>query len=138
MLFYGFFFFKQKTAYEMRISDWSSDVCSSDLMLGRALRIGIEQAGLQPNLQSCFKNARGFVDIALRLLDAGRRQGYVGQRPLVGFQVASDGLEAFRATGLPTRGRRCLDKLQGLGFFQDAAQCQQARDRKSTRLTSSH
>src|SRR3546814_658462 len=30
MLF--FFFFKQKTAYEMRISDWSSDVCSSDLL----------------------------------------------------------------------------------------------------------
>src|SRR3546814_10629436 len=29
--FCGFFFFKQKTAYEMRISDWSSDVCSSDL-----------------------------------------------------------------------------------------------------------
>src|SRR3546814_15801357 len=28
---YSFFFFKQKTAYEMRISDWSSDVCSSDL-----------------------------------------------------------------------------------------------------------
>src|SRR3546814_5361942 len=27
-----FFFFKQKTAYELRISDWSSDVCSSDLM----------------------------------------------------------------------------------------------------------
>src|SRR3546814_3310350 len=32
MLLYAlFFFFKQKTAYEMRISDWSSDVCSSDL-----------------------------------------------------------------------------------------------------------
>src|SRR3546814_18394150 len=29
-----FFFFKQKTAYEMRISDWSSDVCSSDLHAG--------------------------------------------------------------------------------------------------------
>src|SRR3546814_7182843 len=29
-----FFFFKQKTAYEMRISDWSSDVCSSDLLTG--------------------------------------------------------------------------------------------------------
>src|SRR3546814_5449420 len=29
-----FFFFKQKTAYEMRISDWSSDVCSSDLQEG--------------------------------------------------------------------------------------------------------
>src|SRR3546814_9999391 len=31
LLFYIIFFFKQKTAYEMRISDWSSDVCSSDL-----------------------------------------------------------------------------------------------------------
>src|SRR3546814_15440733 len=31
MLVLLFFFFKQKTAYEMRISDWSSDVCSSDL-----------------------------------------------------------------------------------------------------------
>src|SRR3546814_9651206 len=30
-MFCFFFFFKQKTAYEMRISDWSSDVCSSDL-----------------------------------------------------------------------------------------------------------
>src|SRR3546814_5855869 len=29
---FSFFFFKQKTAYEMRISDWSSDVCSSDLV----------------------------------------------------------------------------------------------------------
>src|SRR3546814_2052856 len=33
-----FFFFKQKTAYEMRISDWSSDVCSSDLTMRRYLR----------------------------------------------------------------------------------------------------
>src|SRR3546814_13814766 len=31
VFFVFFFFFKQKTAYEMRISDWSSDVCSSDL-----------------------------------------------------------------------------------------------------------
>src|SRR3546814_8432942 len=36
MTVYCFFFFKQKTAYEMRISDWSSDVCSSDL--SRVLR----------------------------------------------------------------------------------------------------
>src|SRR3546814_13495295 len=43
-----FFFFKQKTAYEMRISDWSSDVCSSDLNLRdrlvkaiAGLRVGI-------------------------------------------------------------------------------------------------
>src|SRR3546814_8950255 len=31
LVFVFFFFFKQKTAYDMRISDWSSDVCSSDL-----------------------------------------------------------------------------------------------------------
>src|SRR3546814_10127899 len=34
VVFGVFFFFKQKTAYEMRISDWSSDVCSSDLLAG--------------------------------------------------------------------------------------------------------
>src|SRR3546814_9335519 len=38
MLFVFFCFFKQKTAYEMRISDWSSDVCSSDLRHGVAVR----------------------------------------------------------------------------------------------------
>src|SRR3546814_10904256 len=35
-----FLFFKQKTAYEMRISDWSSDVCSSDLRLAGSLLFG--------------------------------------------------------------------------------------------------
>src|SRR3546814_4408369 len=34
-----FFFFKQKTAYEMRISDWSSDVCSSDLEIKNPLSV---------------------------------------------------------------------------------------------------
>src|SRR3546814_3563413 len=35
-----FFFFKQKTAYEMRISDWSSDVCSSDLFMVHDPEVG--------------------------------------------------------------------------------------------------
>src|SRR3546814_7460159 len=39
------FFCKQKTAYEMRISDWMSDVCSSDLLLRRLLHAGAESAG---------------------------------------------------------------------------------------------
>src|SRR3546814_8202971 len=42
--FFGFFFFKQKTAYEMRISDWSSDVCSSDL------RVHILRADARQNI----------------------------------------------------------------------------------------
>src|SRR3546814_3386799 len=40
------FFFKQKTAYEMRISDWSSDVCSSDLGQRRRCKIDTLQPGL--------------------------------------------------------------------------------------------
>src|SRR3546814_8241111 len=39
------FFFKQKTAYEMRISDWSSDVCSSDLREVHFLRRGDDAIG---------------------------------------------------------------------------------------------
>src|SRR3546814_3961756 len=40
-----FFFFKQKTAYEMRISDWSSDVCSSDLRRRPGKAIAEHHAG---------------------------------------------------------------------------------------------
>src|SRR3546814_8885424 len=46
-LFMYFFFFKQKTAYEMRISDWSSDVCSSDLPRAAA-PIGIQASITAP------------------------------------------------------------------------------------------
>src|SRR3546814_5469062 len=42
-----FFFFKQKTAYEMRISDWSSDVCSSDL-IGREEAVGADDLDHRP------------------------------------------------------------------------------------------
>src|SRR3546814_8554628 len=38
---YFFFFFKQKTAYELRISDWSSDVCSSDLVERVLAEVGL-------------------------------------------------------------------------------------------------
>src|SRR3546814_2233198 len=43
-----FLFFKQKTAYEMRISDWSSDVCSSDLGDGAGLQQRLELPALRP------------------------------------------------------------------------------------------
>src|SRR3546814_1197232 len=42
MVCYIVFFFKQKTAYEMRISDWSSDVCSSDLIVSPTVSINLE------------------------------------------------------------------------------------------------
>src|SRR3546814_5692503 len=58
--FMSVFFFKQKTAYEMRISDWSSDVCSSDLsalrrILGGGVSIqdldAVARYGLDPDAQ---------------------------------------------------------------------------------------
>src|SRR3546814_2399730 len=68
-----FFFFKQKTAYEMRISDWSSDVCSSDLA-------GASRAG------ACHSRGRLRPDRSERHrqpLDhlAGRRRSPVRARP---------------------------------------------------------
>src|SRR3546814_2095272 len=46
------FFFKQKTAYEMRISDWSSDVCSSDLAGGGAWWFWTARADTRPALRT--------------------------------------------------------------------------------------
>src|SRR3546814_1351689 len=48
-----FFFFKQKTAYEMRISDWSSDVCSSDLTLREASeKVGVTRQTLMKAIKT--------------------------------------------------------------------------------------
>src|SRR3546814_8352019 len=49
-----FFFFKQKTAYELRISDWSSDVCSSDLRQeGRRSIADVELAIIESTSAAC-------------------------------------------------------------------------------------
>src|SRR3546814_766441 len=56
-----FFFFKQKTAYEMRISDWSSDVCSSDLFESEQQDDGVE---VQPEHDD-DQGADGAVDFVI-------------------------------------------------------------------------
>src|SRR3546814_3821326 len=53
-----FFFFKQKTAYEMRISDWSSDVCSSDLEGATEIREVAETAGIGNRCDGTARIAR--------------------------------------------------------------------------------
>src|SRR3546814_4857823 len=66
MYFYAIFFFKQKTAYDMRISDWSSDVCSSDLQQRRATQIGcIERLGIAGDLA---RDAAHLIDDVERLV----------------------------------------------------------------------
>src|SRR3546814_5686532 len=58
--FMRFFFFKQKTAYEMRISDWSSDVCSSDLS-------GLDPLGMQRPIEVIYQSlVPGISTITLR------------------------------------------------------------------------
>src|SRR3546814_1009091 len=62
-----FFFFKQKTAYEMRISDWSSDVCSSDLGMG------LEEAGIE-------LTDRGYIRVNDRLETTAPSTWAIGER----------------------------------------------------------
>src|SRR3546814_2452252 len=82
-----FFFFKQKTAYEMRISDWSSDVCSSDLQLiafsgkalGRNRRRHPLRLGLQPAIEGlCIDKPERVCGLAAIGLEKGRE---IGHRP---------------------------------------------------------
>src|SRR3546814_8917738 len=69
-----FFFFKQKTAYEMRISDWSSDVCSSDLER-RAAAFAIPHAAAAPHAWQHFEGCRrGAVDADGECVDLDRTE----------------------------------------------------------------
>src|SRR3546814_8738508 len=93
-----FFFFKQKTAYEMRISDWSSDVCSSDLSLGDALHLSRQGRG------------RARTDPAAA---AVVRQAQVG-----GGTAARDDLPAGESAGglrCDESSRRCRGGATGTG-----------------------
>src|SRR3546814_3245172 len=69
-MLYTSFFFKQKTAYEMRISDWSSDVCSSDLLSDEAAMLTgsigmLPSASLNASNQGLYEPSHGSApDIA--------------------------------------------------------------------------
>src|SRR3546814_4024797 len=81
MFLFLIFFFKQKTAYEMRISDWSSDVCSSDLFRHRRVdfRLGVEAADGEPDraARPRLREAQGREDVGRlhRRRGAGRAGG---------------------------------------------------------------
>src|SRR3546814_10267544 len=120
-----FFFFKQKTAYEMRISDWSSDVCSSDLAwLGRAINIGVNQ----PYLHSEPFERNGKIRRQSRFPDPTLAAAHGDQAQLLLFRRHGDAdvghvLERFKLAPNSCFLHLALDLTQ---------------DRKSTRLNSSH
>src|SRR3546814_6893640 len=97
-----FFLFKQKTAYEMRISDWSSDVCSSDLVLGRFADAHVERDLL---------DLRHFHDVLVtelrghRLGDFGVIERLGAGDVLVAHYSTSPDLTATR-TFLPSRSSK--------------------------------
>src|SRR3546814_20120088 len=104
-----FFFFKQKTAYGMRISDWSSDVCSSDLAAAaqRGTAPSNHVAGERrpgpafPHKADDAPANAGTLASEIRLRSRPRHVGrHLGPRPLAGL-----GSAASMATG-PTNGCR--------------------------------
>src|SRR3546814_3444511 len=94
LFFWLFFFFKQKTAYEMRISDWSSDVCSSDLedggldlrpaMLGR-LNQHLQLLRVERDRSTIFKQIP--VELPARHPERGREVARIHRRPQGGELV---------------------------------------------------
>src|SRR3546814_4833310 len=81
MLMSDCFFYNRKTAYEMRISDWSSDVCSSNLLWATRTKSG-SRAGIyggEIHRESCGKSG-----------SAKRAQGHVGDGAPARFQLRSE------------------------------------------------
>src|SRR3546814_1190243 len=100
MLFLIFFLFKQKTAYDFRFSDWSSDVCSSDLAFPpvRGAQARMSAGPLRPLPIGVFERAGGGVGVLAdrKLL---RRQRHAQAQGLVA-EHARDRAEVGRATRL--------------------------------------
>src|SRR3546814_14152971 len=98
-----FFFFEQKTAYEMRISDWSSDVCSSDLLPVRKA-IGTE---VDPVMLEIFNNL--FMSIAEQMGSVLEKTAYsVNIKERLDFSCAIfdlDGELIANAPHMPEIGR---------------------------------
>src|SRR3546814_3977578 len=106
-----FFFFKQKTAYEMRISDWSSDVCSSDL--GKKRRIPLDTV---PHYFPAVISPETWADAQALLTAKGAPRGRQAVAPL--SNILSRLATCPKCAGTMTRVQK--------------------GDRKSTRLNSSH
>src|SRR3546814_4664781 len=129
------FFFKQKTAYEMRISDWSSYVCSSDLA---DHQIGIGNPGGQEAGSEAL-----LVDVVGRDLAGDDRGGELpgGSGDLLAPAVAErhhevEGLVVRRALlGIVDEAHDVLGQPLALADYPEA---DTVLDRKSTRLNSSH
>src|SRR3546814_4194891 len=89
MCFSCFFFCKQKTAYELRISDWSSDVCSSDLPEGDNGRAGSGSASSLAKIDPDRLQLGVFLHRVQRLVaaEAGLLVAAEGRRHVAGIEI---------------------------------------------------
>src|SRR3546814_21049885 len=101
MIYFVVFFFKQKTAYEMRISDWSSDVCSSDLCppFADQDRIGIPDA---PPRCSPISKCNIMNERVLRFDELGLTVGPAS----CGHEDAHRGTDILKNANMPAKFRR--------------------------------
>src|SRR3546814_16900907 len=125
MLFF-FFFFKQKTAYEMRISDWSSDVCSSDLRPRPALQD--QRAEVAGTAAEVDHGGRLVQRHPAEQVD-GRPQAFADEVPV---------LRRIQAPGRKASGRNANDKGRIHDFFSKplAGTSEARRERKEGSRTS--
>src|SRR3546814_982797 len=125
------FFFKQKTAYEMRISDWSSDVYSSDLNDPPRPASGRDAA------RARRRPDRGAAAVGWRRR-IGRRRGSVAGRCVMTLELVLP-VVWFGVIGFGVLMYVLLDGfVLGLGILAPFAEDEAQLDRKSTRLNSSH
>src|SRR3546814_1936731 len=163
-----FFFFKQKTSYEVRISDWSSDVCSSDLLVGSYVDRGGVEAALQTLDLQAHLHSELCVEIGQRLVEEkSRRLAHDGAahgdplalpagklaRPALKKILQLENLRRLADTPIDLR-QRLAGNLQAIGHgvvnrhmrverivlehHGDVTVLGLQVDRKSTRLKSSH
>src|SRR3546814_8224142 len=137
MVFGCIFFFKQKTAYEMRISDWSSDVCSSDLSAALHLDARIGQEGRRLNMDELnVLRARAFA----RARDEERRpqdvMALVRQKQIRG--AYAEAAVALARTGEADRSEEHTSELQSLMRISYAVFCLKKKKNNNSRQTYSH
>src|SRR3546814_9977715 len=139
-----FFFFKQKTAYEMRISDWSSDVCSSDLSGGGPATAAGAGARHGVRTRAWHAHRSGGVRRGDAAAARVRPQPRFRVRGMIGKPMRARGETGRSAAWLRHAGIASLMALalaapvRADTLIEAWVRAYETKDRKSTRLNSSN
>src|SRR3546814_9470261 len=144
-----FFFFKQKTAYEMRISDWSSDVCSSDLA-ATPIWVVVISGGSRPmfskdleyTIGQCYKHAREARDeymtvehLLLALLDNPSAEAVLKATGADFHRLRGDLEQAIASSVSRLRAEEHTAELQSIMRISYAVFCLKKKNKHTYRTT---